>query len=62
MPLLKGRSQKIRSFNIGELIKTKPGKARAKGIRTLAKRRNISRRKAKILQAKAIGMEQSRRS
>lgn len=62
MPLMKGQSQKIRSFNIRELIKTKPSVKRAKGIRTLAKRRGISFRKAKILQAKAIGMEKARRS
>jgi len=56
MPLKQGKSKQVRSFNIGELIKTKPSATRAKGIRTLAKRRNISLRKAKILQAKAIGM------
>lgn len=54
MPILKGHSQQIRSFNIRELIKSKPGAKRAKAIRTLAKRRNISLRKAKELQAKAI--------
>ena len=62
MPLLSGKSQKIKSFNIRELIKTKPGATREKGIRTLAKRRNISARKAKILQAKAIGMDKAKRS
>jgi hypothetical protein len=58
MPILKGTSQKVRSLNIKELIKTKPGKDRAKGIRTLMKRRNLSFRKAKQLQAKAIAFSQ----
>ena len=62
MPFKQGSSQQVKSFNIRELIKTKPGAVRAKGIRTLAKRRNISLRKAKILQAKAIGMDKARRS
>lgn len=62
MPILKGKSQKIKSFNIRELIKTKPGAARDKGIRTLMKRRNLSFRKAKTLQAKAIGMKKARKS
>lgn len=60
MPILKGKSQKVKSFNIRELIKSKPGAVRAKGIRSLARRRNISLRKAKILQAKAIGMAKPR--
>lgn len=62
MPLKAGKSQKIKSFNIRELIKTKPSAKRSKGIRTLMKRRNLSFRKAKILQAKAIGMEKARKS
>lgn len=62
MPILPGKTQAIKSFNIRELIKTKPSAKRAKGIRTLMKRRNLSFRKAKELQAKAIGMEKARES
>lgn len=58
MPILKGKSQKIRSLNIAELTKTKAGKVREKAIRTLMKRRNLSYRKAKQLQAKAIAFSQ----
>jgi len=55
---MKEKSEKAKSFNISELIKSKASPKRAKAIRTLAKRRNISRRKAKELQAKAIASSQ----
>ncbi len=54
MPLIKSGSKKAFSKNVGELISTKPNKARANGIRTLAEKRNISFKKAQAIQAKAI--------
>jgi hypothetical protein len=42
MPLKKGRSKKVISKNIEELISKKPSKGRSKAISTLAKKtRNI---------------------
>lgn len=62
MPIKKGTSQKTISGNIRELVKTKPGKTRAKGIATLAKRRGVSKKKAQMIQAKAIAMSKARES
>ncbi len=54
MPLIKSGSKKAFSKNVGELISTKPGKVRAKGIKTLAKERYIPSKRAKAIQAAAI--------
>ncbi len=54
MPLIKSHSKKAIAKNIQELMSTKPNKARAKGIRTLAEKRNIPFKKAQAIQAKAI--------
>lgn len=62
MPLKKGKSKKVVSENIAELTRSKAGKKRAKGIATLAKRRNISHKKAKQKQAIAIAMSKAGRS
>ena len=55
MPLKRGKSKKTISTNIKELMK-KPSKARAKGVRTLAKRMGITREEAQRRQAVAIAL------
>ncbi|MEK9954214.1 MAG: hypothetical protein VW577_02290 [Pelagibacteraceae bacterium] len=61
MPLKRGKSQKTISTNIKELMK-KPSKARAKGVRTLAKRMGISREEAQRRQAVAIALRAAGKS
>jgi hypothetical protein len=56
MPLKKGRSKKVISKNIEELVSKKPSKGRSKAISTLAKKQGISRKKAKQKQAIAIAL------
>ena len=55
MPLKRGKSQKTISTNIKELMK-KPSKARAKGVRTLAKRMGTTQKEAQLRQAVAIAL------
>jgi hypothetical protein len=62
MPIKKGRSQRVISENIKELISSKPSKKRGKGIATIAKKRGISKKKAKELQAKAIAYASAKRN
>lgn len=58
MPLKTGKTQKTISSNIKELMK-KPGKTRAKGIRTLSKRLGVSGEEAKQRQAVAIALRKA---
>ena len=55
MPLKQGKSQKAISANIQELM-TKPGKTRAKAIKTLAKSQNLTKKEAQRKQAIAIAL------
>jgi hypothetical protein len=55
MPLKQGKSQKAISANIHELM-TKPGKTRAKAIKTLAKSQNLTKKEAQRKQAIAIAL------
>jgi len=55
MPLKQGKSQKDISANIHELM-TKPGKTRAKAIKTLAKSQNLTKKEAQRKQAIAIAL------
>ena len=62
MPLIKGKSKKVISKNISELMTSKPSSARAKGINTLAKRQGITPKQAKQKQAIAIAYSKARKS
>lgn len=59
MPLKRGK--KYLKSNIKELASSKPGKSRAKAIKTLAKKWKISAREAKIKQAWIIARAQAKR-
>jgi len=54
MPLLSGKSSAIIGKNIRELVHTKPGKTRKKGMMTMARNMHITPERAKIMQAVAI--------
>lgn len=62
MPIKKGKSKKTISKNIAELVKTKPSKTRAKAINTLAKKKGIKPKKAKMKQAVAIALSEARKA
>ena len=62
MPLKKGKTKKVISSNISELVTSKPGKTRAKGIKTLAKKRGITPKQAKQKQAIAIALSKAGKS
>lgn len=59
MPLKKGTGSV--KYNVKELVTTKPSKSRSKGIRTLAKKRGISLKEAKMKQALAIAYSQAKK-
>jgi len=58
VPLKVGRSKKVISTNIKELMK-KPSKSRSKAINTLAKKQGITREEAKRKQAVAISLRKA---
>jgi hypothetical protein len=55
MPLKKGKSQKTISANIHELM-NKPGKTRAKAVKTIAQETGITTKEAQRRQAVAIAL------
>ena len=57
MPIKRGSSQKVISSNIKELVTSKPGATRAKGIATLAAKTGMTVEEAKRRQAIAIAMD-----
>ena len=61
MPLKRGKTKKVISANIKELIKKPANKSRSKGINTLAKRKNITPKQAKRRQAIAIALSKTRK-
>lgn len=62
MALKKGKSRKVISENIKELMDEKPDDIRAKAIKTLAKKQGISPKKAKQKQAIAIALSNAGKS
>ena len=60
MPLLTGKSKKVISKNIGELISSKPGKTRAKGIKTYMENHNCDYATAKRKMAIAAAMNKAK--
>jgi hypothetical protein len=62
MPLKSGKSAKILKANISELVLSKPGSARKKGIATLAKKTGLSPKKAKVKMAIAIAYSKAGKS
>ena len=62
MPIIKSKSKAAVGKNISELVKSKPGKIRAKGIATSAKKRGVSKKKAQQTQAIAIALEIQRKA
>jgi len=61
MPLKKGSSSKVISANVRELSTSKPSAARAKAIKTIAKKEGISPKQAKIKQAVAISYAKAKK-
>ena len=55
MPLKQGKSQKTISANIHELM-NKPGKTRAKAVKTIAQETGITTKEAQRRQAVAIAL------
>lgn len=62
MPLKKGSSQKTISKNIKTLMDEKPSAARKKAIKTIAKKKHISEKKAEQQQAIAIAYSKAGKS
>jgi hypothetical protein len=55
MPLKKGKTQKVVSANISELM-NKPGKSRAKAVKTIAEKTGLPMKEAQRRQAVAIAL------
>lgn len=61
MPLKKGKSKKVISSNIKELISTAPSPKRKKAIKTLAKKKGIKPRVTRQKQAVAIALSKAKK-
>ncbi len=61
MPLKHGKSQAVISFNIEEMMKTKPSDAREKAIHTYMKNHDANYQEAKLKIAQAAAFANSRR-
>ena len=61
MPLKKGKSTKVISANIKELMK-EPGKTRKKAIRSISKKAGLTPKEAKQRQAIAIALSTAGKS
>lgn len=61
MPLKKGSNSKVISANVRELSTSKPSPARAKAIKTIAKKEGITPKQAKVKQAVAISYSKAKK-
>ena len=61
MPLLKGKSKKVISSNIKELVGSKPGSVRELGIQSYMKNHNVDYETAKTKMAIAIAMSKAKK-
>lgn len=59
---MKGKGKKVISKNIQELMTGKPGKTRAKAIKSISKAQGISKKKAMLKQAVAIAYAKAGKS
>ena len=62
MPLKRGKSKKVISANIAELISSKPSSARKKAISSIAKKLDVPLNVAKRIQAGAIAYSKAGKS
>lgn len=62
MPLKTGKSKKTISANISELMHGKMGASRKKASKTLAKKRGVTTKRARQIQAVAIAYSKARKA
>jgi len=61
MPIKPGKSKKVISANIAELMRGAMGAARKKGVATMARKRGMSAKKARQKMAIAISMSMAKK-